>query len=84
RFLECFCKGEGSEGISYPGENIKEKEFSRKGYKDVEVQRKEYNWTSYNGKNKKVKGYDRTSCDSKGNDLKGSVNFCGRINIRVF
>ena len=84
RFLECFCKVECSEGTSYPGENIKEKEFSRKGYKDVEVQRKECNFTSYNGKNKKVKGYDRTSCDSKGNDLKGSENSCGRISIRVF
>lgn len=84
RFLECFCKVEGSEGTSYPGENSKGKEFSRKGDKDVEVQRKEYNWTSYNGKNKKVKGYDGTSCDSKGNDLKGSENSCGRINIRVF
>ena len=40
--------------------------------------------TSYHWKNKKVKGYDRTSCDSKGNDLKGSENYCGRINIRVF
>ncbi|MDM0497010.1 phage/plasmid primase, P4 family [Clostridium perfringens] len=84
RFLECFCKVKYSDETSYPGENIKEKEFSRKGYKDVEVQRKEYNWTSYNGKNKKVKGYDRTSCDSKGNDLKGSENSCGRINIRIF
>lgn len=84
RFLECFCKVECSDETSYPGENIKEKEFSRKGYKDVEVQRKEYNWTSYHWKNKKVKGYDGTSCDSKGNDLKGSENSCGRINIRVF
>ncbi|MCX0379267.1 phage/plasmid primase, P4 family [Clostridium perfringens] len=84
RFLECFCKVEGSEGTSYPGENSKGKEFSRKGYKDVEVQRKECNCTSYHGKNKKVKGYDGTSCDSKGNDLKGSENSCGRINIRVF
>ncbi len=84
RFLECFCKVECSEGTSYPGENSKGKEFSKKGYKDVEVQRKECNCTSYNWKNKKVKGYDRTSCDSKGNDLKGSENSCGRINIRVF
>ncbi|MDK0862440.1 phage/plasmid primase, P4 family [Clostridium perfringens] len=84
RFLECFCKVECSDETSYPGENSKGKEFSRKGYKDVEVQRKEYNWTSYNGKNKKVKGYNRTNCDSKGNDLKGSENSCGRINIRVF
>lgn len=84
RFLECFCKVEGSEGTSYPGENSKGKEFSKKGDKEVEVQRKECNCTSYHGKNKKVKGYDRTSCDSKGNDLKGSENSCGRINIRVF
>lgn len=84
RFLECFCKVEGSEGTSYPGENSKGKEFSRKGYKDVEVQRKECNCTSYHWKNKKVKGYDGTSCDSKGNDLKGSENSCGRINIRIF
>lgn len=84
RFLECFCKVECSEGTSYPGENSKGKEFSKKGYKEVEVQRKECNCTSYHGKNKKVKGYDRTSCDSKGNDLKGSENSCGRINIRVF
>lgn len=84
RFLECFCKLECSEGTSYPGENIKGKEFSRKGFKDVEVQRKECNWTRYNWKNKKVKGYGGTSCDSKGNDLKGSENSCGRINIRVF
>lgn len=84
RFLECFCKVECSEGTSYPGENIKGKEFSKKGYKEVEVQRKECNCTSYHWKNKKVKGYDRTSCDSKGNDLKGSENSFGRINIRVF
>uniref|UniRef100_UPI0039EB8450 DNA primase family protein n=1 Tax=Clostridium perfringens TaxID=1502 RepID=UPI0039EB8450 len=84
RFLECFCKVECSDETSYPGENIKGKEFSKKGYKDVEVQRKECNCTSYHWKNKKVKGYDRTSCDSKGNDLKGSENSCGRINIRVF
>ncbi|MGU8237998.1 phage/plasmid primase, P4 family [Clostridium perfringens] len=84
RFLECFCKVECSEGTSYPGENSKGKEFSRKGYKDVEVHGKECNCTSYHWKNKKGKGYDRTSCDSKGNDLKGSENSCGRINIRVF
>lgn len=84
RFLECFCKVECSDGTSYLGENSKGKEFSRKGYKDVEVQRKECNCTSYHCKNKKVKGYDRTSCDSKGNDLKGSEISCGRINIRVF
>lgn len=84
RFLECFCKVECSDETSYPGENIKGKEFSKKGDKDVEVQRKECNWTSYHWKNKKVKGYDRTSCDSKGNDLKGSENSCGRINIRIF
>ncbi|MCX0370212.1 phage/plasmid primase, P4 family [Clostridium perfringens] len=84
RFLECFCKVECSEGTSYHGENSKGKEFSRKGYKDVEVHGKECNCTSYHWKNKKGKGYDRTSCDSKGNDLKGSENFCGRINIRVF
>ena len=84
RFLECFCKVEGSDGTSYLGENSKGKEFSRKGDKDVEVQRKEYNCTSYHWKNKKVKGYNRTSCDSKGNDLKGSENSCGRINIRIF
>lgn len=84
RFLECFCKVECSDETSYPGENSKGKEFSRKGYKDVEVQRKECNCTSYHWKNKKGKGYDRTSCDSKGNDLKGSENSCGRINIRVF
>lgn len=40
--------------------------------------------TSYHWKNKKVKGYDGTIGDSKGNDLKGSENFCGRINIRIF
>ncbi|MDU2663321.1 MAG: phage/plasmid primase, P4 family [Clostridium perfringens] len=84
RFLECFCKVEGSDETSYPGENSKGKEFSKKGYKDVEVQRKECNCTSYHCKNKKVKGYDRTSCDSKGNDLKGSENSCVRINIRIF
>lgn len=84
RFLECFCKVECSEGTSYPGENSKGKEFSRKGYKDVKVHGKECNCTSYNWKNKKGKGYDGTSCDSKGNDLKGSENSCGRINIRVF
>ncbi|HAT4246002.1 TPA: DNA primase [Clostridium perfringens] len=84
RFLECFCKVECSEGTSYHGENSKGKEFSRKGYKDVEVHGKECNCTSYHWKNKKGKGYDRTSCDSKGNDLKGSENFCGRVNIRVF
>ncbi|MGV1070287.1 phage/plasmid primase, P4 family [Clostridium perfringens] len=84
RFLECFCKVECSEGTSYHGENSKGKEFSRKGYKDVEVHGKECNCTSYHWKNKKGKGYDRTSCDSKGNDLKGSENSCGRINIRVF
>ena len=84
RFLECFCKVECSDGTSYPGENSKGKEFSRKGYKDVEVHGKECNCTSYHWKNKKGKGYDRTSCDSKGNDLKGSENSCGRINIRVF
>lgn len=84
RFLECFCKVECSEGTSYPGENSKGKEFSRKEDKDVKVHGKECNWTSYHWKNKKVKGYDRTSCDSKGNDLKGSENSCGRINIRVF
>ncbi|MDK0684774.1 phage/plasmid primase, P4 family [Clostridium perfringens] len=84
RFLECFCKVECSEGTSYSGENIKGKEFSRKGDKEVEVQRKECNCTSYHWKNKKVKGYDGTSCDSKGNDLKDSENSCGRINIRVF
>lgn len=84
RFLECFCKVECSEGTSYPGENSKGKEFSRKGDKDVEVHGKECNCTSYHWKNKKVKGYDGTSCDSKGNDLKGSENSCGRINIRVF
>lgn len=83
-FLECFCKVECSDETSYPGENIKGKEFSRKWDKEVEVQRKEYNCTSYHWKNKKVKGYNRTSCDSKGNDLKGSENSCGRINIRVF
>lgn len=84
RFLECFCKVECSDETSYPGENIKGKEFSKKGAKEVEVHGKECNFTSYHWKNKKVKGYDGTSCDSKGNDLKGSVNFCGRINIRVF
>lgn len=84
RFLECFCKVECSDETSYPDENSKGKEFSRKGFKDVEVQRKECNCTSYHCKNKKVKGYDRTSCDSKGNDLKGSENSCGRINIRIF
>lgn len=84
RFLECFCKVECSDETSYPDENIKGKEFSKKGYKDVEVQRKECNCTSYHWKNKKVKGYDGTICDSKGNDLKVSKNSCGRINIRVF
>lgn len=84
RFLECFCKVEDSDRTSYPGENIKGKEFSRKGDKDVEVHGKECNLTSYHWKNKKVKGYNRTSCDSKGNDLKGSENSCGRINIRIF
>lgn len=84
RFLECFCKVEYSDETSYLGENIKEKEFSRKGDKDVEVHGKECNCTSYHWKNKKVKGYDGTSCDSKGNDLKGSENSCGRINIRIF
>lgn len=84
RFLECFCKVECSDETSYPDENSKGKEFSKKGDKEVEVHRKECNFTSYNGKNKKVKGYDRTSCDSKGNDLKGSENSCGRINIRIF
>lgn len=84
RFLECFCKVECSEGISYPDENSKGKEFSKKGDKEVEVHGKECNLTSYHWKNKKVKGYDGTSCDSKGNDLKGSENSCGRINIRVF
>lgn len=84
RFLECFCKVECSEGTSYPGENSKGKEFSRKEDKDVKVQRKECNCTSYHWKNKKVKGDDGTSCDSKGNDLKGSENSCERINIRVF
>lgn len=84
RFLECFCKVECSEGTSYPGENSKGKEFSRKDDKDVKVHGKECNCTSYHWKNKKGKGYDRTSCDSKGNDLKGSENSCGRINIRVF
>lgn len=84
RFLECFCKVEDSDRTSYPGENIKGKEFSRKGDKDVEVHGKECNFTSYHWKNKKVKGYNRTSCDSKGNDLKGSENSCGRINIRIF
>lgn len=84
RFLECFCKVECSEGTSYPGENIKGKEFSKKGAKEVEVHGKECNLTSYHWKNKKVKVYNRTSCDSKGNDLKGSENSCGMINIRVF
>lgn len=84
RFLECFCKVKCSEEVSYPGENSKGKEFSRKGYKDVEVHGKECNCTSYHWKNKKVKGYNRTSYDSKGNDLKGSENSYGRINIRVF
>ncbi|MDM0491207.1 phage/plasmid primase, P4 family [Clostridium perfringens] len=84
RFLECFCKVECSDETSYPGENSKGKEFSRKGYKDVEVHGKECNCTSYHWKNKKVKGYDGTSCDSKGNDLKGSENSCERINIRIF
>ncbi|MGV1059888.1 hypothetical protein ACQR24_03435 [Clostridium perfringens] len=84
RFLECFCKVECSDETSYPGENSKGKEFSRKEDKDVKVHGKECNCTSYHCKNKKVKGYDRTSCDSKGNDLKGSENSCGRINIRVF
>ncbi|MDM0476396.1 phage/plasmid primase, P4 family [Clostridium perfringens] len=84
RFLECFCKVECSEETSYPGENSKGKEFSRKEDKDVKVHGKECNCTSYHWKNKKGKGYDRTSCDSKGNDLKGSENSCGRINIRVF
>ncbi|WP_255993354.1 DNA primase [Clostridium perfringens] len=84
RFLECFCKVECSDETSYPGENIKGKEFSKKGTKEVEVHGKECNCTSYHWKNKKVKGYDGTSCDSKGNDLKGSENSCGRINIRVF
>lgn len=84
RFLECFCKVECSDETSYPGENSKGKEFSKKGDKEVKVHGKEYNWTRYNGKNKKVKGYDGTSCDSKGNDLKGSENSCGMINIRVF
>ena len=84
RFLECFCKVECSDETSYPGENIKGKEFSKKGAKEVEVHGKECNCTSYHWKNKKVKGYDGTSCDSKGNDLKGSENSCGRINIRVF
>ena len=32
----------------------------------------------------KVEYSEGTSCDSKGNDLKGSENFWGRINIRVF
>lgn len=84
RFLECFCKVECSDETSYPGENSKGKEFSRKWDKEVEVQRKECNCTSYHWKNKKVKGYDGTICDSKGNDLKVSKNSCGRINIRVF
>ncbi|MDH2335991.1 DNA primase family protein [Clostridium perfringens] len=84
RFLECFCKVKYSDETSYPDENSKGKEFSKKGDKEVEVHRKECNFTSYNGKNKKVKGYNRTSCDSKGNDLKGSENSCGRINIRIF
>lgn len=84
RFLECFCKVECSEGTSYPGENSKGKEFSKKGDKEVKVHGKECNCTSYHWKNKKGKGYDRTSCDSKGNDLKGSENSCGRINIRIF
>ncbi|WP_260336798.1 DNA primase family protein [Clostridium perfringens] len=84
RFLECFCKVECSDETSYPDENSKGKEFSKKGDKEVEVHRKECNFTSYNWKNKKVKGYDGTSCDSKGNDLKGSENSCGRINIRIF
>lgn len=84
RFLECFCKVECSNETSYPDENSKGKEFSKKGDKEVEVYGKECNWTSYHWKNKKVKGYDRISCDSKGNDLKGSENSCGRINIRFF
>lgn len=84
RFLECFCKVKCSEEVSYPGENSKGKEFSKKGDKEVEVQKKECNCTSYHWKNKKVKVYNRTSCDSKGNDLKGSENSCGRINIRIF
>ncbi|MGU8401221.1 DNA primase family protein [Clostridium perfringens] len=79
RFLECFCKVECSEGTGYHGENSKGKEFSRKGYKEVEVHGKEYNW-----KNKKVKEYDGTSCDIKSNELKGFENSYGRINIRVF
>ncbi|MDM0879182.1 phage/plasmid primase, P4 family [Clostridium perfringens] len=74
RFLECFCKVECSEGISYSGKSTELKEFDGKS-----SELKEYDGTSCDSKGNELKGSEnscgriniRIFSDKKGTGFKG-------------